>query len=179
MDAAVELQKLRAEFQEHRDATKNKLAMIVFSGDLDKLLAAFVIATGAVAMGYEVVMFFTFWGTAALRDKKKRAKGKDFFGRMFGFMLPRGTSQVKLSKMNMGGMGTGMMKYLMKKKNILSLEEMVALAAELGVKIYACDMSMGLMGMKPEELIDYPGLDYVGVAKFLEEAGDSKIQLFI
>ncbi len=179
MDVAQEIEKLKKAMEEHKDATKNKLAMIVFSGDLDKLLAAFVIATGAVAMGNEVVMFFTFWGTAALRDKKKRARGKDIFGKMFGFMLPRGTSQVKLSKMHMGGMGTGMMKYLMKKKNILSLEEMIALSAELGVKIYACDMSMGLMGMKPEELIDYPGLDYVGVAKFLEEAGDSKMQLFI
>lgn len=179
MDPTKELQQIREELDALKGGTKNKLSMIVFSGDLDRLLAAFIIATGAVAMGLEVVMFFTFWATPALRGKKKKAGGKDLFGKMFGFMLPRGTGKVKLSKMNMGGMGTAMMKYLMKKKNIASLEEMISLAAELEVKIYICDMSMGLMGFKPAEMIDYPGLEFVGVAKFLEEAGDSKIQLFL
>lgn len=179
MDPTKELQQIREELDALKSGTKNKLSMIVFSGDLDKLLAAFIIATGAVAMGLEVVMFFTFWATPALRDKKKKAGVKDLFGKMFGFMLPRGAGKVKLSKMNMGGMGTAMMKYLMKKKNVASLEEMIALAAELEVKIYICDMSMGLMGFKPEEMIDYPGVEFVGVAKFLEEAGDSKIQLFL
>jgi peroxiredoxin family protein len=125
------------------------------------------------------VMFFTFWATAALRDRKKKAKGKDIFGKMFGFMLPRGFRKVTLAKMNMGGMGTAMMKYLMKKKNVASLEEMAALAGELGVKLYICEMSMSLMGFKPEEMIDYPGVEFVGVATFLAEAGNSKIQLFI
>jgi len=87
----------------------NKISMIVFSGDMDKVLAAFVIATGAVAMGMDVVMFFTFWGTPILRDKTKKARGKDTMGKMFGAMLPKGTPEVKLSKMNMGGMGTAMM----------------------------------------------------------------------
>ena len=157
----------------------NKLSMIVFSGDLDKALAAFIIGTGSVAMGLEVVMFFTFWGTPLLRDKNKEVGGKDTMGKMFGTMLPKGVDQVKLSKMNMGGMGTSMMKSLMKKKNVASLPEMIDMAGELGVKIYICEMSMDLMGFKREEMIAYPGLTYCGVAKFLEEANDSKIQLFL
>jgi peroxiredoxin family protein len=158
---------------------ENKLALLVFSGDLDKALAAFIIATGAVAMGMDVVMFFTFWGTPILRDKKKKAGGKDIMGKMFGAMLPKGTTKVKLSKMNMGGMGTAMMKSLMKKKNIASLPEMVDLAAELGVRIVVCEMSMDLMGFKKEEFIDYPHMTYGGVATFLEEAMTSRMQLLI
>jgi len=153
--------------------------MIVFSGDMDKVLASFVIATGAVAMGMDVVMFFTFWGTPVLRDKNKSVGGKDMMGKMFGAMLPKGTCEVKLSKMNMGGMGTAMMKSLMKKKNVASLEQMLKLAEELGVRIFVCEMSMDLMGFKREEMIHYPDLTYCGVAKFLEEAQNSKIQLFI
>lgn len=162
-----------------KKATDPKVSMIVFSGDLDKVLASFVIATGSVAMGMETVMFFTFWGTPVLRDKKKSVGGKDMMGKMFGTMLPKGTGEVKLSKMNMGGMGTTMMKSLMKKKNVASLEEMLALAEELGVKIYVCEMSMDLMGFKREEMIQYEGLEFCGVAKFLEEAHNSRIQLFI
>ncbi|NQU13587.1 MAG: DsrE/DsrF/DrsH-like family protein [Desulfobacteraceae bacterium] len=153
--------------------------MIMFSGDLDKALASLIIATGAVAMGLDVVMFFTFWGTPLLRDKGKKVGGKDMMGKMFGTMLPTGTGDLKLSKMNMGGMGTAMMKSLMKKKNVASMEEMLELAGEMGVKIYICEMSMDLMGFKREEMIDYPGLDYAGVATFLDEAIDSKMQLFI
>lgn len=156
-----------------------KLSMVVFSGDLDKVLAAFVIATGAVAMGMEAVMFFTFWGTPVLRDKSKNVGGKDTMGKMFGTMLPKGTGELKLSKMNMGGMGTAMMKSLMTKKNVASLDQMLEMAEELGVKIYICEMSMDLMGFKREEMIAYDDLTFCGVAKFLEEAGDSKIQLFI
>ena len=156
---------------------ENKLAMVVFSGELDKVLAALVIATGAVAMGMEVVMFFTFWGTPVLRDKNKTVGGKDIMGNMFGAMLPKGASDVKLSQMNMGGMGTAMMKSLMKKKNVASLEEMFSLAEELGVRIVICEMSMDLMGFKREEMIEYQNLEFGGVAKFLEEAGTSKVQL--
>lgn len=162
-----------------KKATEPKVSMIVFSGDLDKILASFVIATGSVAMGMDVVMFFTFWGTPALRDKNKSVGGKDIMGKMFGAMLPAGTGAVKLSKMNMGGMGTAMMKSLMKKKNVASLEQMLEMAEELGVKIYVCEMSMDLMGFKREEMIDYKGLEFCGVAKFLEEASNSRIQLFI
>jgi peroxiredoxin family protein len=158
---------------------ENKLSMVVFSGELDKALAAFVIGTGAVAMGMEVVMFFTFWGTPLLRDKAKRVGGKDIMGKMFGTMLPKGTGDVKLSKMNMAGMGTAMMKSLMKKKNVASLEQMIEMAGELGVTIYVCEMSMDLMGLKRDEMIEYPHMDFCGVAKFLEEAKSSRIQLFI
>ncbi|MBW2614106.1 MAG: DsrE/DsrF/DrsH-like family protein [Deltaproteobacteria bacterium] len=157
----------------------NKLSMIVFSGDLDKALAAFIIATGATAMGMEVVMFFTFWGTTVMRAKNKNVGGKDMMGTMFGAMLPKGAEKVKLSQMNMGGMGTAMMKALMKKKNVASLPEMIALAEELEVKIYVCEMSMDLMGFKREEMVDYEGLSFAGVATFLEEAQNSKVQLFI
>ena len=157
----------------------NKLSMIIFSGDLDKVLAAFIIGTGAVAMGMEVVMFFTFWGTPVLRDKNKESGDKDLMGKMFGSMLPKGSCAVKLSKMNMAGMGTKMMKSLMNKKNVASLDQMIEMAGELGVQIYVCEMSMDLMGFKQEEIIDYPGLEFCGVAKFLEEAMDSKVQLFI
>jgi len=157
----------------------NKVSLIVFSGDMDKVLASFVIATGAAAMGMDVVMFFTFWGTPVLRDKGKKAGGKDFMGRIFGAMLPKGACEVKLSKMNMAGLGTAMMKSLMKKKNVADLEQMLAVADELGVRIFVCEMSMDLMGFKREEMIDFQNLNYCGVAKFLEEAADSRIQLFI
>jgi peroxiredoxin family protein len=179
-----ELERQIAELQTQMESLskaspENKLSMIVFSGDLDKALASFIIATGAVAMGMDVVMFFTFWGTPILRDKGKKAGGKDMMGKMFGTMLPTGSGEVKLSKMNMGGMGTAMMKSLMKKKNVASLEQLIELASELGVRIFICEMSMDLMGFKREEMIDYPDLTYCGVAKFLEEADSSKIQLFI
>jgi len=176
----VQLDELKSQVAAlNKKTAENKLSMIVFSGDLDKALAAFIVATGAVAMGMEVVMFFTFWGTTILRNKKKKVGGKDMMGKMFGAMLPTGTDDVKLSNMNMGGMGTAMMKSLMKKKNVASLEEMLTVAEELGVRIYVCEMSMDLMGFKREEIIDYPDLTYCGVAKFLEEAQNSRVQLFI
>jgi peroxiredoxin family protein len=162
-----------------KKAPEDKLSMIVFSGDLDKALAAFIIATGATAMGMDVVMFFTFWGTPLLRDKTKHVGGKDFMGKMFGSMLPTGVGDLKLSKMNMGGMGTAMMKSLMKKKNVASLDDLIELADELGVRIFVCEMSMDLMGFKREEMISYSNMDYCGVAKFLEEASNSRIQLFL
>ncbi|MDX2499171.1 MAG: DsrE/DsrF/DrsH-like family protein [Deltaproteobacteria bacterium] len=183
----MDMQNFEAQFEELKaqvdvlsnKTVDNKLSMVVFSGELDKVLAAFVIATGAVAMGMEVVMFFTFWGTPVLRDKQKKVGGKDVMGKMFGAMLPTGTGDVKLSNMNMGGMGTAMMKSLMKKKNVASLEEMLDLAEELGVRIYVCEMSMDLMGFKRDEFIDYKGMDFAGVATFLQEAANSKVQLFV
>jgi len=175
-----EIKELRGKVESlSKTAQEHKISMIVFSGDLDKSLASLVIGTGAAAMGMDVVMFFTFWGTPILRDKGKKVGGKDFMGKMFGSMLPKGACELKLSKMNMAGMGTAMMKSLMKKKNVASLGEMLELAAEMGVRIYICEMSMDLMGFKREEMIEYPNLTFCGVAKFLEEAQNSKIQLFI
>jgi len=178
-DLARQLADLKRQVENIKPGVDDRVSIIVFSGDLDKVLASFVIATGAVAMGMEAVMFFTFWGTPVLRDAKKSVGGKDLMGKMFGWMLPKGRNALKLSRMNMGGMGTSMMKFLMRKKNVASLDQMVEMAAELGVKIYICEMSMSLMGFKPGEFIDYPNLEYVGVATFLEQAKNSKVQLFI
>ena len=153
--------------------------MVVFSGDLDKLLAAMIISTGAAAYDMKVKLFFTFWATAALRDPKKSAKGKNFIEKMFGMMLPKGSKKVKLSNMNMCGMGTSMIKGIMKKHKVSSLPELLKIAGELGVEINVCEMSMNLMGFKKEELIDYPGLNICGVATFIADASESKVQMFI
>jgi len=173
----AELEKQLKKLQKRQ--AKDQISIIAFSGDLDKMLAAMIIATGARAMDTEVKMFFTFWATAMLRDQKKSGKGKDFMSKMFGFMLPKGSTQLKLSKMNMCGMGTEMLKGLMKKKRVSSLEELLKIAGELGVEINVCEMSMDLMGFKREEMIDYPNLKYVGVGSYLADANESRIQLFI
>lgn len=161
------------------NAPEDKLSMVVMSGDLDHQLAAFIIATGAAAMFERVTMFFTFWATAALRDPKKGSVDKDMMGSMFGMMLPKGTPDLKLSQMHMAGMGTSMLKDLMKKKGVMSLDQLIKTAGENGVEIFVCEMSMNLMGMKQEELIDYPSLKLAGVATFLGQAGTSKSTLFI
>src|SRR5262249_35344270 len=156
----------------------NRLSMIVFSGSLDRLLSAFVLASTAAASRMQVEMFFTFWGLAALRDAKKKAK-KGFLARVFGRMLPRGSIDLPLSQMNMLGAGPKMVRAIMKKKRFLSLEEMIDLSRETGVFLYACDMSMEILGIRPEELIDHPHLSYCGAATFLERASESSMTLFI
>lgn len=179
IDLNEKVVELQEQINKLKTGTKEQLTIVVFSGELDKLLAAMIIATGATAMDLRVKLFFTFWATAALRDKKKKTKGKDIISKMFGLMLPKGSGKVKLSKMNMAGAGTEMLKSLMKKKNVASLEEMFQTAGELGVEINICQMSMDLMGFNKEEMIDYPHLDYCGVGTFLADAEESKIQLFI
>lgn len=157
---------------------QEKLSLIVFSGSLDRLIAAFVLATGAAAMGMQVSMFFTFWGTAALRREKVHVK-KTLLERMFGWMLPKGVKKLPLSQMNMAGGGPAMIRYVMKKNGVASIEEMIELSKELGVELNVCSMSMELLGMKPDELIEYPGRSFCGVAKFLETAAPGKITMFV
>ncbi|MDE2181542.1 MAG: DsrE/DsrF/DrsH-like family protein [Alphaproteobacteria bacterium] len=144
--------------------------LLMFSDDLDKAFAAFVIANGAAAMDSPVTMFFAFWGLNVLR-KPASSKGKDLLAKMFGFMMPKGPDKLKLSKMNMMGMGTTMMKHVMKKKNVKLLPELIASAREQGVRLVACSMSMDVMGIRQEELID--GVEVGGVVTFLSAAEKS------
>ncbi len=152
-------------------------SMVVFSGDLDKALASLIIANGAASMGQEVTLFFTFWGLNILRRKDKVNVKKDFMGTMFGKMMPQGTDKLGLSKMNMFGIGPKMIKGLMKKNNVSSLDELLQSAIDNGVKIVACNMSMELMGITKEELID--GVELGGVAAFVGSADKSNINMFI
>jgi peroxiredoxin family protein len=174
-----QIQDLKEKVSRLEAGTKDQLSMVVFSGDMDKILAALIISTGAAAYDMKVKLFFTFWAISALRDPKKNGKGKNMIEKMFGLMLPRGAGKVKLSKMNMGGMGTTMIKGIMKKHKVASLEEMFKTAGELGIEINICEMSMNLMGFKKEEMIDYPGMTVCGVGTFLSDAQESRIQLFI
>lgn len=156
---------------------EDKKTIIVFSGDLDKAMAAFIIATGAAAMGNDVTMFFTFWGLNVLRKAKSVKVKKNFIERLFGWMMPRGPEKLGLSKMNFGGLGARMMKMIMRRKNVSTLPELIEQAQALGVKIIACTMSMDVMGIRPEELMD--GIEYAGVATYLGEADESNVNLFI
>lgn len=158
-------------------AASQDKTMVVFSGDLDKALAAFIIANGAAAMGHKVTMFFTFWGLNILRKNNPPAVKKNLIERMFGWMMPRGADKLSISKMNLGGMGTALIKSIMKKKNIFSLPALIKTAQENGVVIQACQMSMDMMGIKKEELLD--GIDVVGVATFIASSDESNATLFI
>lgn len=157
-------------------AAENK-TLIVFSDDLDKALASFVIANGAASTGKKVTMFFTFWGLNVIKKQHKPAVSKDIFGKMFGWMLPSHSGQLKLSKMNMGGMGSRMMRFLMRKKHIDSLESLIRQAIENGVEMIACTMSMDVMGIQKDELLDHVTLG--GVATYLERAEKANVNLFI
>jgi NADPH-dependent 2,4-dienoyl-CoA reductase/sulfur reductase-like enzyme/peroxiredoxin family protein/rhodanese-related sulfurtransferase/TusA-related sulfurtransferase len=159
-------------------AGRRRKTFVVFSGDLDRVTAALVLANGALAMGDDATLFFTFWGLSALRrEQPVAAKGKTLLDRMFGAMLPRGLGRLKLSKLNMAGMGTAMMRHVMRTKKVASASELLATARGKGVRLVACTMSMDVMGLKPEELID--GVEYGGAAAFLAEADRSNVTLFI
>jgi len=155
---------------------EDRATLVVFSGEMDTLQAACNIAAGAVAMGMEVSLFFTFWGLTALR-RSTTYSGKSVGQRMAALMLPSGPASVPTSRMNMAGMGPLFFKHLMQQKNVLSLPEMITLLRQLGVRLVACEMSMGVMGITREELL--PDIDYGGVATYLGDASRSKITLFI
>jgi peroxiredoxin family protein len=154
----------------------DKVAIVVFSGDLDKVLAAFVIATGAAALGQEVSMFFTFWGLSVLKKKSSLAD-KNVFEKAMAVMSPGNSEQLPVSQMNYFGVGAKMLRKMMKDKNVSSLEEMIAMAKEMDVKLLACEMSRDVMGVSDEELMD--GLEPAGVASFLGESLRSRTNLFI
>lgn len=158
------------------DADHEK-TFVVFSGDLDKTIAAFIMANGGAAMGRQVTMFFTFWGLNILRKPKKVKVKKNLVEKMFGAMMPRGTTKLGLSRMNMLGMGPKMIRWLMREKGISSLEELIDDARSHGVRIVACQMSMDIMGIKKEELID--GVELGGVATMLGSAERSDLTYFI
>ncbi|MNZ92897.1 DsrE/DsrF-like family protein [compost metagenome] len=152
-------------------------SMVVFSGDLDKAIASFIIANGAAASGKKVTMFFTFWGLNVIRKHEKVQVDKSMMGRMFGAMMPRGSRKLSMSKMNMMGMGAKMIRGVMKNNNISSLEDLMQTALDQGVEIVACQMSMDVMGIAKEELID--GVKIGGVGYYLGKADESGINLFI
>lgn len=158
------------------NSSGNGQTIVVFSNDLDKALAALIIANGAKAAGKDVTLFFTFWGLNILRKPQSRVK-KGIIDKMFGLMMPKGTEKLTLSKMNMLGAGSLMMKWVMKQKNVSTLNELLTQAREAGIKFIACNMSMDVMGIKPEELID--GVEIGGVAKYIEESSYSNSNLFI
>ena len=155
---------------------EDRVALVVFSGDLDRVLAAFVIATGAAAMGQQVSMFFTFWGLSVLK-KDSQLSGKTLFQKMMTLMSPGSSKSLPVSKMNYFGVGAKMLRSMMKEKNVSSLEEMISLARELGVRMIACEMSRDVMGIKESELV--AGLECGGVASFLADSLKSRTSLFI
>jgi peroxiredoxin family protein len=174
-----QIEELKKKISLLENSRKDQLSIAIVSGDMDKILAAMVLSLAAAALDTKVKLFFSFWSLSALRDRKKKASGKDFISKMFGIMLPRGRNKLKLSNMNMAGMGPLMIKSLMKKQGVLSLDQMFKEASEMGIEITVCEMSMNLMGFKKEEMIDYPNLRFAGATTFIAEANESSMQLFI
>lgn len=160
-----------------KSEVKEGKTLVVFSGDLDKVLASFIIANGAAAMNRPVTMFFTFWGLNALRKSEHVKVKKPLIDKLFGLMMPRGSQKLKLSKMNMAGMGTAMLKKVMNDKNVDSLETLMKTAMANGVRLVACTMSMDIMGITKDELID--GVEFGGVASYLGDAEEGNVNLFI
>ncbi|MCM3411387.1 DsrE/DsrF/DrsH-like family protein [Metabacillus litoralis] len=154
-----------------------KTTIVLFSGDYDKAMAAYIIANGAAAYDHEVTIFHTFWGLNALRKDEAIQVKKGFMEKMFGKIMPRGAEKMGLSKMNFAGFGPIMIKDVMKKHNALPLSNLIEMAQEQDVKLVACTMTMDLLGLKEEELLDK--IDYAGVAAYLADAEDGNVNLFI
>ena len=159
-----------------REAAANKATIVVLSGDLEKVMSAYIIATGAASMGMDVTLFFTFWGLGALK-KKRSLRRKTLLQSMMTLMTPAGMRRLGTSKFNFGGLGPMMFGAMMRHSNVASLEEIAATARELGVREVACTMTMDVMGVSKEELL--PFVEFGGVGMFVGEAADSKIQLYI
>jgi peroxiredoxin family protein len=177
-EVARQLAALKSELAELRERVpEDRVALIVFSGDLDRVLAAFVLATGAAAAGLQTSIFFTFWGLSAIKEKTARAARKGFKQRMFGAMTASSSESLGTSKLNFFGMGATMLRSMMKEQGIASLEELMTMSRELGVKMTACTMSMDAMGVTREELV--PGLEYGGVAAYMADASRARLSLFI
>lgn len=174
----AQIDELNAKIAQLENTRKDQMSIAVVSGDLDKVLATLVLSVAAAAMDMQVKLFFSFWSLSALRDPKKSASGKDVISAMFGMMLPK-ANHLKLSKLNMMGMGPLMIENLMKRDGVYTLDQLMEQAGELGVEITICQMSMGLMGFKKEEFIDYPNMRFAGAATFIADASESSIQLFI
>lgn len=180
---AKEVERQTAELRQQVEALagrapEDKASFVIFSGDLDRLLAALAIATGAAASGLETTLFFTFWGLAALKRKGAGAKGKRTLKqKMFAMMTPGSTDGMGVSRMNYFGVGARMLRSMMDDAGVDSVEKLLALARELGVKLVACTMSMDVMGVTKESLVD--GIQLGGAATFLGEASRSKVSLFI
>ena len=158
-------------------AEKKKTTIVLFSGEYDKAMAAYIIANGAAAYDHEVTIFHTFWGLNALRKDEDIIVEKSFIEKMFGKMMPKGADKMGLSKMNFAGMGPKMIKDVIKKHNALELPQLIEMAQEQDVKLVACTMTMDLLGLKEEELLD--NIEYAGVAAYLADAEDGNVNLFI
>ncbi|GAA0330387.1 DsrE/DsrF/DrsH-like family protein [Bacillus carboniphilus] len=156
---------------------KKKTTIVLFSGDYDKAMAAYIIANGAAAYDHEVTIFHTFWGLNALRKDENINVQKSFMEKMFAKMMPRGAEKMGLSKMHFAGFGPKMIKDVMKKHNAMPLSQLVEMAQEQDVKLVACTMTMDLLGLKQEELLD--NIEYAGVAAYLADAEDGNVNLFI
>ncbi|WP_346764020.1 DsrE/DsrF/DrsH-like family protein [Psychrobacillus sp. BL-248-WT-3] len=156
---------------------KKRTTIVLFSGDYDKAMAAYIIANGAAAYDHEVTIFHTFWGINALRKQESVPVKKGFLEKMFAKMMPRGAEKLGLSKMQMLGMGPKMIKHVMNKHNALTLTQLVEMAQEQDIKLVTCTMTMDLLGLQKEELLD--GIQYAGVAAYLADAENGNVNLFI
>lgn len=154
-----------------------RTTIVLFSGDYDKAMAAYIIANGAAAYDHQVTIFHTFWGLNALRKEELVPVKKGLLEKVFGKMMPRGADKMGISNMNFGGMGPKMIKHVIKKHNAMTLPQLIELAEEQDIKLVACTMTMDLLGLQQEELMD--GIDYGGVAAYLGDAQEGNVNLFI